>query len=393
MLFLLVIISTNFFELRILWNYILFDYFRFFILVGVIVISLPYVFRFKGGFVWPVWLISFSILFSIYMSWYSWDQSFKDGFKASVQYLSWFFFFYLLHKTPQIYKLERLILLIGVIYIVLYFFQFISYPVKMFGYDNAVQDTRGTIRVLLPGDSVFILLTFMSLNKYTASLNKKKFWLVITVLCLIITILQVTRQNIFAVFVIYMFHLLRTKSVKTRIIALSLIFGAFIFFNFSNLQIAKGIREVQENTQKQGQKYIRFVAAKYFITDFSPNNRSRVFGNGLPYGDKNAYGKFVITKLQSKKLFFYTDVGIIAVYALFGIFAVMGYIIIFIKSISLPLPSEYHYLKYYIWFLMITMFTSHSIFHFNFIFTTIIVLYLYHRISELNRISLNLVKT
>jgi hypothetical protein len=386
-LFFLIIISTYVFELRILRQYSQFDYIRFFILSGVVIISLPYVFRFKGGFVCPVWLISFSILFSIYMSWHSWDQSFIDGFKITVQYLSWFFFFYLLHKSPSFLKIEKLILILGFLYIILYFYQLFSFPVKIFGYDSAVMNTRGAIRVLLPGDGVFILLTFLALNKYTDSINNKKFWLFITLICLLITILQVTRQNIFAIFLIFIFHLLRTQSAKTKIIAVVFVVGAFIFFSYSNLEMIRGIREVQEDTQKQGQKYIRFVAAEYFLTDFSPNNRSRVFGNGMPYGDKNAYGRFVITKLQSKKLFFYTDVGIIAVYALFGIFAVIGYIIIFIKSFTVPLPPEYLYLKYYIWFLMITMFTSHNLFHYYFIFTTIIVLYMYHRINELTNLS------
>src|SRR5690606_9710578 len=127
--------------------------------------------------------------------------------------------------------------------------------------------------------------------------------------------------------------------------------------------------------------YIRVLAGGYFITDFSPNPLSRILGNGAPNWGVSDYGVF-IKNLADRREYFLSDVGIIGMYAMFGILAVIGYIQIWVKSITIPLPKEYYYLKYYLWYLLITSLTWYSVYHYSYLISTVFVLYSYQVIYK-----------
>src|SRR5690554_4041440 len=102
-------------------------------MLGTIILSVPYFFRKSRGFILPVQLISISILFSIFMAYISWDQSLIFGV-STIPNLIWFVFFLILKKEYPIENIEKIIQILGIIYIVLYFFQFINNDVVYFGY-------------------------------------------------------------------------------------------------------------------------------------------------------------------------------------------------------------------------------------------------------------------
>jgi hypothetical protein len=80
-----------------------------------------------------------------------------------------------------------------------------------------------------------------------------------------------------------------------------------------------------------------------------------------------------------------SDVGIIAVYAMFGIFSIIGFVIIWIKSFIIPLPAEYQYAKYYLWYILFTSFTWYSVYHYHYLISTVFALYLFHKGMEASR--------
>ena len=131
----------------------------------------------------------------------------------------------------------------------------------------------------------------------------------------------------------------------------------------------------------QGENYIRVKAAKYFLFDFSPSYFNTVFGNGTPYSGKTEYGVFS-EYLNKKRGFYLSDLGLIGFYAMFGVLSILGYIMIWTKAFQIRLPDKYRYLKYYLWFLLISGFTSDTVYGYNYLITTVFVLYCYQKVYE-----------
>jgi len=162
--------------------------------------------------------------------------------------------------------------------------------------------------------------------------------------------------------------------------------GLLVYYiTVSNNVIIRGLVETQEQTAQEGRDNLRVLSGAYFLTELSPTNINKVFGNGVPSGEDSSYSRFV-DSLNQYGLYM-SDVGIIAVYAMFGIIGVLGYILIWIKSFSLPLPKNYYYLKYYLWFLLVTSLTSDTIYSYNFLICTVLVIYLY-QIQYLDQLEL-----
>ncbi|WP_147294324.1 hypothetical protein [Pontibacter diazotrophicus] len=315
----------------------------------------------------------------------SWEQNFKDSLIETTPYLLWMLFFYLLYIRIPIRILENIIIIYGILYIVLYFIQLSNSHNVLFGKPisggDEFTEQRGMTRIIFPGGGIFILSIFIALNKLTTKVKNLWFWLLITCLGLLIPILQVTRQFIAGIMLIYLYHFTQSISLFKKTFLLLLFGGIVITASYVEHPILQGLIETQERDANLGENYIRVLAGNYFMTDFSPNTLSKIFGNGVPNWGISDYGIFVEI-LAHEQEYYLSDVGIIAVYAMFGIISILGYIIIWIKSFTIPLPKEYYYLKYYLWFLLFTSFTWFTVYHYHYMISTVFVLYIYQHLYE-----------
>lgn len=349
-------------------------------LIFLAIILRPYK---NGPFNLPVKLIFFSMLFSIVMANYSWDQKYWDSLIEYTQYLIWPLFFVLIGVNMPLKTIEKVVVAYGLVYVVLYLFQYINSSTVFFGkplWGEEFLESRGTVRIIFPAKGVFLLSIFIAITKITGEESKNKwFWVIIAALGLIIPVMQVTRQYILGVMLIYLFHFsMATSNIKKIVFLLVFSLGLMVMVQ-SEIPMVKGLLETQkESDTRVDENYIRVLAAKYFLTDLSPNHWSSIFGNGSPYWGMSAYGKF-IERLADRKGYFLSDLGLIAVYAMFGIFAVIGYILIWIKSITIPIPPKYHYAKYYLWYLLITSLTGASLYYYHYLITTVFALYIYQK--------------
>jgi len=387
-IFLIILIpfSLKFFDATFINSSVLNYSFMLFIWIAII-FSVPYLFRTKSTFSLPIYLIFFSIIFSMVMAYYSWDQSFFDSFVETSQYMIWPLFFFLLYQDLSVKNLERVILFYGAAYAILFFFQYLNQGVVLFGkplYGDEWTEDRGVIRIIFPGAGIFILSLFISITKLTTTKDYRWFWILFSLFGIIIPIMQVTRQFIVGVLLIYLFHLIKSVSFnKKMIIIFFFILGTGIVIN-SDIPMVQGVIEAQERDSNLGKKYIRVLAGEYFLNDFSPNIISSILGNGAPYWGLSNYGKFH-ERLADDKGYYLSDVGIIAVYAMFGIFSIIGFVIIWIKSFIIPLPAEYQYAKYYLWYILFTSFTWYSVYHYHYLISTVFALYLFHKGMEASR--------
>ena len=376
--FFLVLFALYLFDAQFL-NKTAVNYSVYIYLLAAICLSIPHTFPERKGFVLPVQLIIISIVISVLMANNSWDQSFTDSFLEIIPYLTWICFFYLLHAKVPVRIIERIIIFYGLLYVILYFYQLANSPTVLFGkslWGDEFTVDRGITRIIFPGAGIFVLSVFLSINKLTTERKGRLFWLSYSILGVIIPFLQVTRQFILGIGIIYLLHFLKGKSIVKKILVTACLIFSFFYIASLDLVILKGLSEAAEDDLKQGGEYIRVLAAKYFLLDFSPDTLSRILGNGAPYWGISPYGIF-IENLAEAQGYFLSDVGIIGMYAMFGILPVIGFIMIWIKSIRYNLPENKYYLKYYLWYLLFTSFTWFTVYHYHYIISTVLVLYLY----------------
>ena len=385
-IFLLVPFSLKFFDATFINSMILNYSFILFIWIAIF-LSIQYFFKSKSTFSFPIYLIFFSILFSMIMAYYSWDQSFFFSFIETSQYMIWPLFFFLIHQNISVKNLEIIILFYGSLYAILFFFQYLNQGIVLFGkplYGDEWTEDRGVIRIIFPGAGIFILSLFISITKLTSTKGHRFFWFLFSLLGIIIPVMQVTRQFIAGVLIIYLFHLIQSVSPnKKLVIILLFVIGVGVVIN-AEIPMVQGVIEAQERDSNLGKKYIRVLAGDYFLKDFSPNTISSIFGNGAPYWGLSSYGKFH-ERLADDRGYYLSDVGIIAVYAMFGIFSILGFVIIWIKSFLIPLPAEYKYAKYYLWYILFTSFTWYSVYHYHYLIATVFALYIFHKGIQASR--------
>lgn len=375
LLIILIICSINFFELQSLKGSV-FKYLEFGYLLIAIIFSMPYSFPQSQGFVLPVQLISFSIFISIFISSLTRGQSTIDSIGGTIPVLIWFVFFYLKHIDFPIADIEKIVVSYGIIYLILYFFQFTHADKGYFVDLSTIDTSRGITRIVFPGRGLFYLTIFIAINKLTTNKSNRMFWVFLSLLGIIVTVMQVTRQFILATVIIYLFHFLKDINLFKKLIVLCGTIVLIFYFSQSQNPIVKGLRETQVRTEESGTDYVRVRAGIFFLEDFSNSTFSRIFGNGVPYGDTSPYMKYYGWNVENNG-YWLNDVGLIAIYAMFGIFAVLGYILIWIKSFTISVPKKYFYLKYYLWFLLITCLASDTIYSPADLITTVLVVYIY----------------
>ncbi|TLV03712.1 hypothetical protein [Dyadobacter luticola] len=376
----LIICSINFFELQAIKGSA-FRYVQFAFLLLAIVISMPYLFMKGGGFLTPVRLIFISAFISIFIASFTWDQTLIDSLGGTIPVLVWGVLFYLLHIAYPIEKIERIVLGYGLLYLVLYFFQFTHPETGYFVKLETVESSRGIVRIVFPGRGLFYFMSFMAINKLTTGQKNKWLWVVLSALGIIVTVMQVTRQFIGATMVIYAIHFLRGIALYKKVLVAVFIAGAIFVFLQTDNPIVRGLTDTtQEQAEEDGTDNVRYRGAMFFLTDLSKTTFNRIFGNGVPYGETSGYNRYY-GWLIGNYGFWLADVGIFAVYAMFGVFAVLGYFLIWIKSFFTKLPDEYQYLKYYLWFLLLTSLSSDTIYSSYDLIATVMIVYIFQVVS------------
>lgn len=373
---LLVLISLRFFDAWVL-NNDLFKYIQLSFLIIIFFICIPLIFRYKGGFVFPVQLIVASMLISVVVNYFTWGQSIFNSLIVLMPFTIWVFFFLLLHYKIQPMTIEKIVLFYGILYVILYLFQFINHNVVYFGWQEEIGLSRGVLRIFFPGGGVFYFTVFMALSKLQTKEKNRWLWIIFTVLGLLISIMQATRQVIATVLIIYILHFLRNNNWYLKTLVVVCVVGLYFFLMNTDNRIVQGLKSDMERDSKLGENYIRVKSAMFFLEEFSPTLANKILGNGVPRATTSSYGDFVLS-LEKKDRYYMVDVGLIGFYALFGIFAIVAYLIIWYKSFTIKLPPRFYYLKYYLWFLLITSLTSDFTFGHNFLITTVFVIYIYH---------------
>ena len=273
-----------------------------------------------------------------------------------VSYSLFFYLLYFLLHSIRIEKraLEKIIINIGLIVIGVFYLQYLIYPTRIFSEEVRMSIDRGTLRLWVPGMTFTIIAYFYYLDKFFKKNHTR--YIIIALMAFSIFVLQATRQTIAAMALLTIIFFLRSKEVKSRFL-ISIIMGAglvALFYSFYDLFMEMFM--VTQDQATDAEDNIRIRAARYFLTEFMPNNLAYILGNAdghllTPYGMK----LFTLSMVNG---YYLSDIGLIGDYVRYGAIFLLGAIIILVKLIKIKVDTEFIYLKYYVYLMLLTMFTG-----------------------------------
>ena len=289
------------------------------------------------------------MLITLFLSCFSalvlFNQSVFDSFIACVNYsYGALLYFVLRRKKIPVDNLIKVIVLISIIWCVLEFVQQVTYPDFWFSgrflRNERLEERMGFWRFYIFGvDLVMICFSYFvgecfnnQKNIYAKQTNYSK------IVCIMLLILfscallvYGSRKHMFIVVFVLILALLSLKGKKFFLYGIILLFiFSFLFVNF--FDIFMEMNEKVATNQGEGEDFVRFIAAKYFLFDFSNSWIYPIMGAGLPHGQSELTD--LIKNLADMRLH-QADCGIIGYYSKFGLFgisAVIWFFILFAKN-------------------------------------------------------------
>jgi hypothetical protein len=130
----------------------------------------------KNSFTSPIILLLVAALISGFSATIFWGQPLFNSIKVLIFFFSYILFVLLVILKLRVNDIEKIIIILGVLYILVYTMAFLAYPNQIVGLIRW-GDNRGFPRILLTGIGVLFLFSFYSLGKFFQ--NRKSLWLII----------------------------------------------------------------------------------------------------------------------------------------------------------------------------------------------------------------------
>lgn len=310
----------------------------------------------KTRFALPVYLILFATLLSFIGAYSFHGQSFALTLKGQA-YMFFYFIYFLLNK----FKIEpafllKTILVLGVVYMITYISQNILYPVKLVSYPMFID--RGTLRIFMPGAGYMVLGYFISLHLYFR--DKKLIYILYMLMAVTTFVLLGTRQVIASVGLITIIYTLRSNLIKRKILLYFMIILGAISVYFLFQDIFEAMFSLTEKQSESVETNIRYLAAKFFLTDFFQSPLAYFTGNGEASG--GSLYSLQIIRYSEQYGYFQSDIGLFGDFSKYGFFFILGVIMLIVRVFSSKIPSYLMFIKYNMASLVLTMFTAGSSF-------------------------------
>jgi len=295
-------------------------------------------------------IILIAVILSSFSALLFYQQPLKITLVAQRSMYFYLFFFFLYHYKVKIKFLEKLLIIMGVLFSTVYFAAIFSPNII----SAKILEERGTFRIGLPGIIFIIIGLFYSLQKIIYERNYKFAFLA---LLFITNIIATGTRTIIGITVLlsvfYLYQSLHKKNIFSTLLAFSIfIIGTFIFYNIIEFVFILYERAL---AGKEGNFQIRLYAISFFFTDLFKSNYAYIFGNG--FGSQlSSYGNQLLYLKKNYGLYL-SDIGILGDYIRYGILFLLGVLII-IKSVR---RSNYlvnnTFIIYSFYFILLSIFT------------------------------------
>lgn len=275
-----------------------------------------------------------SAFLSIIPAFIDWNATFRSFFYTFVATYYGLFFYYLLRiwkVSPQ--EIIRIVCIFCLVWVVLEIGQQFTYPQYWFlGRRNEwdyVENRMGLWRFYIWGiDFVMLAFAYYAGKFFDGNNSKKTFFYAIVfavgILC------YCSRKHIISLLAVCAWGILKTKSKhKWKLRFTSILLLALLFFNFY-ADFAQMSAE-QDEAQGTGEDFIRYLAALFYLNDFSDSPLYPILGTG--------WGSTILEhRLEycTQVLRFYrADIGLLGYYSSVGIVgasAILLYVYKFVKN-------------------------------------------------------------
>lgn len=294
-----------------------------------------------------------AMLFSMVMAFIIWGQSFSLTYRAMIAFWPFLFYFFLVKANFSSKTIERFVWVNVVLYILLYLYALSMAPMPIFGNSEEEMDlSRGAFRIILANKGCIALAMFLSITRWVD--QKKKNYLLVAILCFVLIVLQVTRQNIIISLLILVWYILKNKKyVWVYLVALFMTLQ-FVSIKLSDESIVGALinlSEQQIEDNNSGETNIRLVGYEYFFTKYSSNPLAILFGNGVSHSE-SAFGAYDYRLNISKRLF-QSDVGYASFFCRFGFVGLIIFLMLIVSLFKAPINRSYNYNKLYIAYLVL----------------------------------------
>jgi len=273
------------------------------------------------------------------------DQSFTLSLLILRTNFFWLLYFvlHLFNISPK--KIIQLILFVGFVWIFLTVIQQFTYPAYFFSNRNEEDNydfyRAGVYRFMIDQHQYGL---FVILYYYNRFLKKRTFKPLIPVLLGLVGYYYYSgRQYALAAVACLFLATLTTKGTFKVYATCALAAIAAGLFLFKDVLFADYVE--MTNEQLNSDDDVRLVAAKFFLFDYWPHWITTIIGNGYE-NYKSSYGKEMLY-INQVKLLFRSDIGIIGMFNMFGIFYVINVLWLNFKGLSNKYySSNTSYLKY-----------------------------------------------
>lgn len=306
------------------------------------------------------------------------NQSFTVSLIAILPYLfAYLSFFVFKNSGINEVEVKKIILGFLICSIVIYIVNYVTFPVMIFGNKDPteIDDSRGVLRIEVQYIDLFILATFYTINQWL--LSKKKKWLVIMSVCLIMIVLSVTRQVIAITFILGTLFFLRKSNIFQKMIFI-IISSLFIIYLLPEIPIYKSLVETTQNqidNNENNEEDARIRASRFYLNEYQTNNITRIFGNGIPSIGNSKWGDN-FEKVTRSEGCYSSDIGWIGFYWHFGLITVLGVFMCLFKAATIKKRPDYEYLTYYCWAIILLSIMSAPILIYSQVIDIMFVLYL-----------------
>lgn len=266
------------------------------------------------------------------------------------RFMYFYLFYFFLHilKIP-VEQIEKLVFVFALVYVGAYLLQYAVYPRELF--EVRLDPSRGTLRIFLPGLSFLFLSYFISLQKVLYKNSLKHALLMLLFLSVIV--MSGGRQLLANISLVSLLALLFSRKVKSRyllyLVALLAAFAIFVLFQ----EIIRNLVEISREQTINSARITRLRTTEFFLTDFFPNDLSYITGNGEAH-QWSSYG-MEIHSYKVYRGYYLSDIGFIGEYTKYGIFFVIGGLMLMVKALRHRHPRNFMYVKLYLFSSLISL--------------------------------------
>ena len=362
--------TIQFFNLLLIPTPILFYIYYALFLYSIAYTVISYKESYNNSFTLPIFLILLAQLIAIFTCSFSWHQSLPNSLLATSFNMSYILFFVLVIYKLSIVDIEKIIILCGSLYIVIYLASFVIYPRTFINWGVTYGDERGFQRIIVNGYGFLFLFSFYSLKNYITT--HKKLWLLVYLVTCVLIIMTLTRTLIILSFLFSFLYIIRGKKMLTITLYLGIV--VILLYIVSQLNFYKMLAAETKSQASYIKEDVRSQATDYYLNNFSTNNIAKVFGNGDAYKDTE-YLQYM-QYLENSFGYYEADIGYVGFYVKYGIIAILGYLIFIYRTLKVPVSEEYQYCKYFLYFIFAISVVIDAPFNKNFIPAIVLATYI-----------------